>query len=141
HAMVLIQTGIEPWLDYLPRSAAKMVYFHDVRSDYFKRVVLMPGEAARSPEEIRAIFEQERRVTEAVEMAGFVSELDRERASAMFAPRCETGVAPISVDTNYYTPRPPDWVRDPRLLVLFTGHMGHPPNADAVLHFLAEIWP
>ena len=141
HAMVLIQTNIEPWLDYLPRSSAKMVYFHDVRSDYFKRVVLMPGESPRPEKEVRTVFEQERRLTETVDMAAFVSKLDRERAIRMFSPVCETGVAPIAVDTTYYTPRPTDWARDPRPLVLFTGHMGHPPNADAVLYFLAEIWP
>lgn len=141
HAIVLIQSSIEPWLDFLPRSPAKMVYFHDVRSDYFKRVVPMPGDAPREPDDIRTVFEQERRITERVDVAAFVSDLDRERAERMLSPRCETWVAPIPVDTKYYTPKPPDWVRDPRPVILFTGHMAHPPNADAVLYFLAEIWP
>lgn len=141
HALVLIQTCIEPWLEYLPSSGAKLVYFHDVRSDYLERAIPLPGEAPKSLREIKAITQQEQRVTERADMVGFVSELDRQRAHRMFRMKAEAGVAPIPVDTSYYVPRPHDWKRDSRLVVLFTGHLSHPPNVDAVLFFLHEIWP
>lgn len=139
--MVLIQTNIEPWLDYLPHDAAKTLFFHDVRSDYLARAIPLPGETRISQKEIDSIFAQEQRITERADMVGFVSELDRERAQRMFTINCETGVAPIPVDTGYYIPRPIDWSRDSRPIVLFTGHLSHPPNVDAVLYFLAKIWP
>jgi len=141
NAMVFIQTNIEPWFDYLPASGAKLVYFHDVRSDYLERSIPLPGEAPKVPSEIKAIFQQEQRITERADLVGFVSELDCQRAQRMFQMKAEAGVAPIPVDTSYYEPRPQDWKRDPRLLVLFTGHLSHPPNVDAILFFLREIWP
>lgn len=141
NAMVLIQTNIEPWLDYLPAAGAKLVYFHDVRSDYLTRAIALPGEAARAPTEIDAICRQEQRVTERADVVAFVSELDLQRARRLFQMKAEPGVAPIPVDTSYYVPRPDGHVKDSRLIVLFTGHLSHPPNVDAVLYFLREIWP
>ena len=140
-AMVLIQTSIEPWLDYLPASGAKLVYFHDVRSDYLGRAIPLPGEAPKPRKEIDAIRHQEQRATERADVVGFVSELDHQRAERMFRMKAEPGVAPIPVDTGYYLPRPDNWEQDPRPLVLFTGHLSHPPNVDALLFFLREIWP
>jgi glycosyltransferase involved in cell wall biosynthesis len=141
HSIVLIQTNIEPWLDYLPPMGGKVVYFHDVRADYFIRTIASPHRVAVEPSEIRAIQQQEQRVTERADVVGFVSELDHQRANRLFRMRAVGGVAAISVDTSYYTPAPADWVRDPRHVVLFTGHLAHPPNVDAVLYFLKEIWP
>ena len=140
-AIVLIQTHIEPWLDYLPASGAKLVYFHDVRSDYLGRAIPLPGEPPKAPKEIKAIFQQEQRVTERADMVGFVSELDCKRARRVFRMKAQAGVAPIPVDTSYYVPKPGNWKKDPRFIVLFTGHLSHPPNVDAVLFFLSEIWP
>ena len=140
-AMVLIQTSIEPWLNYLPASGAKFVYFHDVRSDYLGRAIPLPGDIPKTRKEIKAIRQQEQRVTERADVVGFVSKLDCQRAQQMFQMNAEAGVAPIPVDTSYYLPKPQHWETDPRLLVLFTGHLSHPPNVDAVLFFLREIWP
>ncbi len=55
--------------------------------------------------------------------------------------RAKSGVASISIDTQYYVPAAADWKADPRPIVLFTGHLAHPPNVDAVLYFLREVWP
>jgi glycosyltransferase involved in cell wall biosynthesis len=140
-AMALIQTSIEPWFDYLPSCGAKLVYFHDVRSDYLNREIPLLGETPRPREEVRAVFRQEQRITERADVVGFVSELDHQRAQRMFRMKAESGVAPIPVDTGYYVPRPKGWERDSRQVVLFTGHLSHPPNVDAVLFFLQEIWP
>lgn len=140
-AVVLIQTSLEPWLDYLPALGGTLVYFHDVRADYLGRAIPLPGETPLSPAEIAAIKAQEQRAVERADVVGFVSELDLKRAERMFQMRAVAGVAPIPVDTQYYAPRPAGWPRDPRPIALFTGHLSHPPNVDAVLYFLREIWP
>jgi len=141
HAMVLIQTSIEPWCNYLPNYVAKIGYFHDVRSDYLARAIPLPGEASMTQAEIDAIFQQEQWILEHADVVGFVSELDHQRALRKFKIKVEVGVAPIPVDINYYVPRPQDWKIEQPFIVLFTGHLAHPPNVDAVLFFLREIWP
>ncbi len=135
--IALIQSNTEPWFDYLPSYPAKFVYFHDVRSDYLRR---QPG-AALSDWQLRAIHAQETRCSNRADVVGFVSELDQQRAVELLHPTAEIGVAPIPVDTDYYTPPPKGWRKDGRPIVLFTGHLGHPPNVDAISYFLAQIWP
>lgn len=140
-AMVLIQTNIEPWFDYLPPMGGKVVYFHDVRSDYFSRSIATPGRNPVTASEVAAIHRQEQSVVEKADVVGFVSALDQDRAGRLFQMRAKSGVAAISVDTDYYTPATPEQKTDSRKIVLFTGHLAHPPNVDAVLYFLGEIWP
>ncbi|MDR2872196.1 MAG: glycosyltransferase [Xanthomonadaceae bacterium] len=67
--------------------------------------------------------------------------MDQERALKFFSISSETGVANIPVDTCYFSPPPEGWNRNNDNIVLFTGHLSHPPNIDAVLYFLKEIWP
>ncbi len=133
-ALVLIQTNIEPWMDYLPPMGGKVVYFHDVRSDYLGRTLEVPKRGMN--DDVRAIRQQEQDVVERADVVGFVSTLDQERASRLFHMHAKSGVAAISIDTSYYVPAPPEWEVDPRRVVLFTGHLAHPPNVDAVLYFL-----
>lgn len=139
--VILIQTNLEPWFQYLPPMGGKLVYFHDVRADYMGRK-LAAGESDRATRlQARAIHAQEQAVALRAEVAGFVSKLDEQRAHRLFEMRAVTGVAPISVDTSYYTPAPHDWEAGAENVVLFTGHLAHPPNVDAVIFFLKEIWP
>lgn len=140
-AIVLIQSSLEPWLAYLPHAGSKFLYLHDLRSDYFERAIPLPGTKRLSTEELVLLRNQEQRIFSHVDVAGFVSELDCNRALQHFAMDCEVGVAPIPVDTDYYTPKPADWPRALRPTILFTGHLAHPPNVDAVLFFLEQIWP
>ena len=142
--LVLIQTNTAPWLDYLPAHLAKLVYFHDVRSDSLRREAAHEPDGASAQRQLRlipAVAGQEARVCREADVVGFVSDLDERRARDAYAPAAETGVAPIPVDTDYFHPAPAGWERGTRPVVLFTGHLGHPPNVDAVLFFLAEIWP
>lgn len=142
--LVLIQTNTAPWLDYLPSHLAKLVYFHDVRSDALRRgAALEPDEAAaaRQLSSIPAVARQEARICREAEVIGFVSDLDEQRARTAYAPAAATGVAPIPVDTEYYHPAPAGWVKDARPIMLFTGHLSHPPNVDSVRYFLEKIWP
>ncbi|MBE7212281.1 MAG: hypothetical protein INR65_14760, partial [Gluconacetobacter diazotrophicus] len=142
--IVLIQSNTAPWLDYLPTHLAKLVFFHDVRSDAARlRAEREPDPAAarRQRRLIPAIAGQEARVCREAEVVGFVSALDEARARRAYAPAAETGVAPLPVDTGYFHPAAPGWPRDERPIVLFTGHLSHPPNVDAVLFFLEAVWP
>jgi glycosyltransferase involved in cell wall biosynthesis len=141
HAAVLIQSNLEPWVDFLPGNVARVVYFHDVRSDYLKRVPAgSPGQPPPSRQAVHRITRQEARICTRVEVAGFVSDLDRQRAVQVLHPPCETAVAPIPVDTAYFTPAPPGSPKG-GTTVLFTGHLSHPPNVDAVVWFIREVWP
>lgn len=137
---ILVQSNLVPWLDYLPGPGARFFYFHDVRSDYLSRMKAGVG-AALSAAEVAAIRLQERTACHRADGAGFVSELDLQRAQRLLEPACTTGVVPIPLDTGYFTPAPADWVARPEPVVLFTGHLSHPPNVDAVKYFIAEIWP
>lgn len=136
-AVVLIQTSLAPWLHFLPRFGTKVVYFHDVRSDFLARAT-----AGAQPREIAAVHRQEQDASAAADAVGFVSALDEARARQSLRRLPPTAmVAPIPVDTDYFIPRPAGQLRTDRKIVLFTGHLRHPPNVDAVLYFLAEIWP
>lgn len=137
HAVALIQTNLTPWLRYLPAGAGKSVYFHDVRADYLAR---HPASGV-SKRQALAIREQEAEAVARADVVGFVSDLDRERAGRLFELGDKGGVAPIPVDTAYFVPRPQGTPAAEAPTVLFTGHLSHPPNIDAVLYFVHEIWP
>lgn len=135
-ATVVLQSSLAPWLEYLPHLSAKIIYFHDIRSDYL----------ARSPEPeiaatVRAVHVQEKKACLGADAIGVVSMLDLERAKRLLPLPDTHEVAPIPIDTAYFTPKPVDWKKDPRKIILFTGHLSHPPNVDAVVYFLRDIWP
>ncbi len=133
---VIIQTSNRPWLEYLPRFGAKCVYFHDVRADYHRRnIPPLPSST------LRKVHQQEQRVCANADAVGFVSEADLSIARRLLALPPNTVVAPIPVDQDYFTPPSPDWRRSGEKTVLFTGHLGHPPNVDAIQFLVRDIWP
>jgi glycosyltransferase involved in cell wall biosynthesis len=138
--IVLIQSSSEPWMRFLPRFAAKFVYFHDIRADLEeKRQKLQrkPGDEVQ----IEALKLQEKRLLDSVDGAGFVSERDLEIAERLYAPTIPLFTAPIPIDTSYYALNSTPKIDNKKQVVLFTGHLGHPPNVDATIYFLSEIWP
>jgi glycosyltransferase involved in cell wall biosynthesis len=137
-AIVLIQTSMAPWLQFLPTFGAKIIYFHDVRSDYLARNQV---EAGTSRTDVEKVHYQEQLASSAADAVGFVSSLDRDRAAKLMRLPATSHVAPIPVDTEYFHPCPSNHVKSSRKIVLFTGHLRHPPNVDAVIYFLREIWP
>lgn len=139
--VVLIQSSSTGWFDYLPTHLPRMVYFHDVRADYLTRTLGGDPSAGRGARICRAVYVQEARGCADAEAVAFVSDLDKQRADRLFDGPAERGVAPIPIDTDYYVPAPPGWPSPAHPVVLFTGHLSHPPNVDAVLFFLDEIWP
>ena len=137
HAALLAQSTSAIWERVLPASLARCVYFHDIRSDYLGR----PGSAAGTRSDCHRRRREERDLLARVDTAAFVSSLDRSRARRLLQPQCELGVVPVCVDSDYFQfapPRPDDGRGE---VVLFTGHLAHPPNIDAALHLLREIWP
>ena len=137
HAVLLAQSTSAIWEQLLPASLARCVYFHDIRSDYLGR----PGRNAGSAHDCRRRRREERDLLARVDSAAFVSSLDQQRARRLLQPKCETGVVPICVDSDYFQFDPPRTGDGRRDVVLFTGHLAHPPNIDAVLFLLREIWP
>lgn len=140
HAVVFIQSNLVPCLQYMPGPGARIVYFHDVRSEYLARARLIEPQKI-SRRDVRAIRRQEVMACQSTDLVGFVSDLDEQRAKLLLKPTGATGVAPIPIDTNYFIPAPKDWPQTETPTVLFTGHLSHPPNVDAIKYFLSEIWP
>jgi glycosyltransferase involved in cell wall biosynthesis len=140
-AVVIIQSSSTGWFDYLPSHLPRVVYFHDVRAQYLRRRNITGQEGGSDGRKMAAIFQQEARALAEADVVGFVSELDKERADQLYSGTAERRVAPIPIDTKYYLPRPAGWKVPAQAAVLFTGHLSHPPNVDAVLFFLKEIWP
>ncbi len=132
-AWLVIQSSLRPWLDFLPRGGAKIVYFHDVRADYLSRAKPPPP-----PETLRRIDNQEHAACEQADAVAFVSDDDLRKAKRRYPLPTTAGVASIPVDTGYFQP-----ARSPRgsKTVLFTGHLSHPPNVDAIEYFADQIWP
>ncbi|MEO6993807.1 MAG: glycosyltransferase [Lacunisphaera sp.] len=133
NVVLLSQSLSASWLPFLPASLARCLYFHDIRSDYLKRAPARP--TARN---LRGIIHEERTAAAKVDAIAVVSELDRVRAEKNLRPNCPVAVAPICVDLDYFSFEPD---RSGAPVVLFTGHLSHPPNVDAALYFLAAIWP
>ena len=134
NAVLLSQSSSVAWLPFLPRSLARCVYFHDIRSDYLQR---SPQPPARS--KLMRVQHEERTLVQECDAVVFVSELDRARAEKLLQPPFSTGVAPICLDLDYFAFQPAPATAPP--VVLFTGHLSHPPNVDAVIYFLESIWP
>lgn len=139
-ATIIIQSNLEPWLQYIPGPGATIAYFHDVRSDYLGRRTHAQRGAIDATEK-RLIHRQETNLCRSATIVGFVSELDKQRAQRAFGSEFATAVATIPVDLDYFTPAPSDWSPPESPTILFTGHLSHPPNVDAVLYFLSHVWP
>lgn len=133
-AVLMSQSVSASWLPFLPATLARCVYFHDIRSDYLRRA---PGGFRRR--DLARIEHEEKQAAAKCDGMAFVSELDEARAKTLLAPAGPTAVAPLCLDLDYFRFEPA--AADAPPVVLFTGHLSHPPNVDAVLYFLRSIWP
>lgn len=137
NAVLLAQSTSAVWERLLPANLARCVYFHDIRSDYLSR----PGPVAGSRRDCQRRRREEKDLIARVDSAAFVSTLDQERAQRLLRPKCQIGVVPVCVDSDYFQFAPTRTEVGHREVVLFTGHLAHPPNIDAALWLLREIWP
>jgi len=86
--------------------------------------------------EARRLARVECRLCAAAHRNLVVSELDGERLREICG-HLPLDVVPNGVDVDYFDPQPAGSQRG----MIFAGGMGWYPNRDAVLWFLAEIWP
>lgn len=71
------------------------------------------------------------------DLATTVSEVDRKRLERR-CPSLPVEVVPNGVDIGYFKPQSGG---DDGRTVVYIGHYGYPPNADAVQYFVRTIWP
>ncbi|HEY4248068.1 MAG TPA: glycosyltransferase [Lacunisphaera sp.] len=133
NVVLLSQSLSVSWFNFLPASLARCLYFHDIRSDYLSRAPVRP-----TVRNLRRIINEEHTAATHVDAIAVVSELDRVRAEKILHPNCPVAIAPICVDLDYFSFEPD---RSNAPVVLFTGHLSHPPNVDATVYFLTTIWP
>jgi len=93
-------------------------------------------ESAAAPDYVEAVRAVERQVSATARLVTFVSGLDERRATARYSPRA-TAVLPNAVRV----PRSPGPMRRAAPDLLFLGHLGYPPNVDAALRLIEEIFP
>lgn len=134
NVVLLAQSTSAAWMRFLPSSMARCLYFHDVRADYLGKSPTPPNRG-----NLRRVLLEEQRAVREVDTLAFVSQHDLVRAEKLLTPPCPVAVAPICIDTEYFGYHPPAENSDP--IVLFTGHLSHPPNVDAAVYFLSTIWP
>ncbi len=134
NVVYLSQSLSAAWFPYLPKSLARSLFLNDIRSEYLPRSIPKP-----SASNLRRILIEERTAVHEVDTLTVISELDRTRLGKELHPTCPSAIAPICIDLDYFAFQPPKSAVAP--LVLFTGHLSHPPNIDAALYFLVSIWP
>ena len=141
-AIVMIQSDIAAWMDWLPRHLIKVVYVHDVRTDYLpQKLFYTKKDPKHVLTEMCSAMKQERKIAEAADHIAFVSDLDRLRFERLFPLSKErTSVVPIPVDEHYFIAKKTTPISNDPFEILFTGHLSHPPNVDALHFFLSEIW-
>jgi glycosyltransferase involved in cell wall biosynthesis len=138
--LLIIQSDVAPWLDFLPSHLPTVFYLHDLRGAYLERRAAFAEAPRAITREARWAWSCERRIAHDADLLLFVSESERLEAERRLAPRAETATVPIAIDVDYLRAAPPS--PHPRgHTVLFTGHLQHPPNVDALTTFLHQVWP
>jgi glycosyltransferase involved in cell wall biosynthesis len=138
--IALLQSSTEPWLKFLPGFAAKFVYFHDVRADFEEKRQRL--QQSRPDERLVTSFRlQEQALLNGTDGAACVSERDLEIVERLYSPHTLLFLAPIPIDTEYFSLPAVLPAKSKQQTILFTGHLGHPPNVDAISYFLKQIWP
>lgn len=113
---------------------------HNVEFEIVRRHATTLG---RSPvrvfaeREWRRLERYERRWYPACRLIFAVSEVDGRQIRSLAGPSVPVVVVPIAIDTAALRPASP--VEQPR--ILFVGGLHWPPNADAVVFFVKEIFP
>jgi polysaccharide biosynthesis protein PslH len=125
------------WVDDLPRGLPRVLALENLSWSYYEARARVASGVGRSLMRVEAArFERyDRMAFSAYDLLLAVSRTDRETVATVSDVRCE--VIPNGVDTAALRPTPAPDV--PALL--FTGTMSYPPNAEAIVWLLREIWP
>jgi glycosyltransferase involved in cell wall biosynthesis len=129
----------------LPGGVPTVLDLHNVEYEVLVRAAGAPGVGA-----VRRVYSQaeavkfrrdEPRLWRRFTALLTTSERDRQQVLA-HAPGLQVTVVPNGVDTAFFHPAPPDYVRTgAEPTVVFTGMMAYYPNQDGVLYFAEQIWP
>lgn len=138
----VVESAAAPFLRALPRRPrVAVLVLHDVRTRlYESRARAARGAASRAWWRLQARLygRFEARWCGRYDLVTTVSTADADWVRAHTAAPAVT-VVPLPVDADYFTPRD-DLPEQPGRIV-FTGHMGHAPNADAAVFFAREVLP
>jgi glycosyltransferase involved in cell wall biosynthesis len=125
------------WADDLPAEVPRVLGLENLSWGYYEARAHSASGAARAllSLEARRFRRHDRAALGAYDLLLAVSDTDRVSVATVSDVRTE--VIPNGVDTTTLRPAPaPD---APALL--FTGTMSYPPNAEALIWLLREIWP
>jgi glycosyltransferase involved in cell wall biosynthesis len=140
-ALVVVQSNCARWLDYLPPMPVSVLVLHDARALVFERQArwATTARARRACQrEARRYRRFEREYCRRYDLVITVSATDEAWVREHYEPR-RLMTIPLPVDGGYFGPMPGIAERPAR--ILFTGMMGHPPNADAAAFFAREVFP
>lgn len=131
---------LHPYLRDLDRGTLRVVDTHNVDSLVLRRYAArMKGPrswyAQHSADKLQR---HEREVFADADLVWVCSEEERKLVAAS-APGARVVVVPNGVDTEVFTPLPPDLVSGQRLV--YFGRLDYFPNADAISYFAREILP
>jgi glycosyltransferase involved in cell wall biosynthesis len=127
------------WHRELPAHVPRVLTLHNLSWRYYSaRAAAGGGLRARLLEvEARRFLRFDRRHLAAYDLLVAMSDDDRQAVREASVVRCET--VPNGVDTTALRPAPA--VVGPEPLLLFTGTLSYPPNAEGARWLVREIWP
>ncbi len=128
--------GAIPWTSPVP----KVLFTHNVEATIWQRhyeVAANPIWKAISWLEWKKMENAEHRYLHLADHVLTVSEADRDAFAHIVAP-AKLSVIPTGVDVEYFQPLA---LEETPNSIVFTGSMDWLPNEDAMIHFLAEIFP
>jgi glycosyltransferase involved in cell wall biosynthesis len=127
------------WHRDLPAGVPRLLTLQNLSWRYYAARSAAAGgaRAALLALEARRFLRHDRRHLGAYDLLVAMSDEDRAAVRAATAVRCES--VPNGVDTSALRPAPPPDDAEP--LLLFTGTLSYPPNADAARWLLRDIWP
>jgi glycosyltransferase involved in cell wall biosynthesis len=141
HVVSYVQSSAGIMRDYMPVPWVSVLVLHDIRSVLYRR----RAAAARSlwsrwqfSEEARRYEAFERDLCRKFDLIVTVSDHDAAWVRAHYGVSHVVAV-PLPIDTQYFAAEPAS--REVPGRIVFSGLMSHPPNADAAVHFTAEVMP
>ena len=129
------------WASDLPDGIPSALTLHNLSWAYYTaRARSATGLARRTLATEAARFRaHDRRLLPRYDLLVAMSDQDR-AATQTLVPDVRCEIVPNGVDTSSLRPRPKP-PNDPTPLLLYTGTLSYPPNAEGLLWLLREVWP
>jgi glycosyltransferase involved in cell wall biosynthesis len=140
-ALLVVQSSLAHWIDYLPRMPASVLVLHDVRALVYRRRSRVAGSVKEWLSCLREYYSYSRfeaRYCRAFDLVITVSSSDEAWVAWKYRPR-KLLTIPIPIDVAYFVPL--RGIVECEFRIVFTGLMNHPPNTDAAVFFAREVLP